>query len=153
MAEDRKQKVAEYNRTYYEKNRERIRKKRYERYHNNPNYRKKVKRRQKEYYNKYLKSPDPSKGYTIKKHGGKELFTIQYLAEILGYSESSIRKFEADGILPESVYTDRRGWRYYSSAQIDLCVKAFGERRAGRWSDEEVKNYLASFWKTEPEEA
>lgn len=143
---EKQEKISEYNKKYYRKKKLALKKSRHDKYHQDPTYRKQVIKRSRSYYNKYKKSPSPSRGYTIKKFDGIELYTIKYLAEVLQYSESSIRKFEAEGILPKSIYTDRRSWRYYSSDQIELCVKAFGERRAGRWTNVEVSKFLNNFW-------
>jgi len=146
---ERRLKVSEYNRKYYKKKKLALKKKKHNRYHTDPTYRKKAIVRSRKYYAKYKKSKSPSKGYTIKKFGNIELFSIKYLAEVLQYSESAIRKFESMNVLPKSLYTDRRGWRYYNSDQIELCIKAFSERRASRWSNEEVAKFLNNFWSKE----
>ena len=146
---EKREKISVYNKQYYKRKKLKIKTDRYKKYHEDPMYKKKVVNRSRDYYNKYKKSKSPSKGYTIKKYKGIELYSIKYLAEVLQYSESAIRKFEAENILPKSVYTDRRGWRYYSNDQIELCIKAFGERRAGRWSNAEVRKFLINFWVVE----
>lgn len=148
---ERRQKVSEYNREYYKKKRMKLKKQRYDKYHQDPNYRKKVIKKSRIYYNKYRKSLSPSEGYTVKKYKGTELFTIKYLAEVLQYSEASIRKYESLGVIPKSTHTDRRGWRFYTGDQIELCIKAFGEKRANRWTNEETSKFLHNFWEVEDE--
>lgn len=149
---ERKQKISDYNRKYYDKKRLKIKKQRQDKYQQDPVHRKKVIKRSREYYTKYKKSISPNRGYTVKKYKGLELFTIKYLAEVLQYSEASIRKYESLGVIPLSTHTDRRGWRYYTGDQIELCIKAFGEKRAGRWTSEETSKFLHNFWKNKEEE-
>ena len=143
---EQREKSAEYNREYYKQNKVKIRSQRKDKNQSNATHRKKIIQQSRKYYNTYKKSPSAVRGYTIKKINGIEVFTIKYLAEVLQYSASALRKFEEKGILPISSYTDRRGWRYYSTDQIELCIKAFGERRACRWTDAEVTKFLNNFW-------
>lgn len=53
-----------------------------------------------------------------------ELFYISTLAEALGRTSSTIRKWEISGVIPDPMFRDsKRGDRLYSKKQIDAVVK------------------------------
>ena len=52
-----------------------------------------------------------------------ELFYIKTLAEELGRSTLSIRRWEIAGIIPDPVFRDKTGKRLYSQEQIDTIAQ------------------------------
>lgn len=52
-----------------------------------------------------------------------ELFYIGALANALGRTTNTIRKWEIAGIIPDPCFRDARGCRLYSQEQIDAIVK------------------------------
>lgn len=64
----------------------------------------------------------PSK--TIEINGEEvELFYIGTLAEALGRTPQTIRKWEIAGILPDTLFRDKLGRRMYSAEQIKAIVE------------------------------
>lgn len=142
-------KIAKYNREYYQGNRKRIARQRRERYAYDPSYRSMTKTHANKYYKKNRKPKNPGIALTVKKTKDKQLFSIKYLADVIGYSQSYIRLLEKDGVVPVTTYTDSRKWRLYSKKQIELCITAFGERNAYRWDMNDIKEYLNKHWNEE----
>lgn len=52
-----------------------------------------------------------------------ELFYINTLAEALGRTPQTIRKWEVSGILPDCLFRDKLGRRMYSAEQIKAIVE------------------------------
>lgn len=52
-----------------------------------------------------------------------ELFYINTLAEALGRTAQTIRKWEISGILPDCLFRDKLNRRMYSQEQIDAIVE------------------------------
>jgi hypothetical protein len=139
-------KIRKYNRMYYVKKRENLLRRKKERYKVDPAYRNRQIARSKMYHDKYVKPEHPGLAYKVKKIGEDSFFTISYLAQTLGYSQSYVRVLEKEGVIPQTIYTDSRKWRLYSKAQIELCVMAFREYVGDRWTKEECSEYLHKFW-------
>ena len=56
-----------------------------------------------------------------------ELYPISVLAEELGRTSQTIRKWEVAGILPNSIFKDKNGRRMYSKEQIETIVRVAEE--------------------------
>jgi predicted site-specific integrase-resolvase len=52
-----------------------------------------------------------------------ELFYIGVLAESLGRSSQTVRKWEISGLLPPPIFRDKSNRRMYSKEQIDTIVQ------------------------------
>lgn len=52
-----------------------------------------------------------------------KLFYIGTLAERLGRKSDTIRKWEVQGVIPETIFKDRTGKRLYSDEQINIIVE------------------------------
>lgn len=55
-----------------------------------------------------------------------EIVTLYYigkLAEELGRTSQTVRKWEVSGILPKPIFKDKQGKRMYSEEQIDTIVQ------------------------------
>ena len=65
--------------------------------------------------------------YTFPDGSSVELYTIGYLAELLGRTATSIRRWEVGGLLPKTGFKDSRGFRLYSQSQMDAIVKSAEE--------------------------
>lgn len=52
-----------------------------------------------------------------------EVFYIGYLANALGRSSGTIRKWEISGVIPDSCFRDSNGRRMYTQEQIDVIVR------------------------------
>lgn len=139
----------EYQKEYYEDNKELISDLRKIRYQTDPNYREKIKRKSRARYRKSLKSPDKKLGYTIKVVDGMTLFTVRYVLEVISKSRDFLDVWEATGHIPKSTYVDSRGWRLYSDSQIDLLDIAIGMYDKKEWNKEQVREFLTSKWEEE----
>lgn len=136
----------DYNREYYEEHKEVISERRRTRYWTDSAYRARVQARSRKQYRSKSASKDKDIGYTVKMIDSIEVFTIKYVAQMTGKCEDTIRAWEAKGIIPKSTYTDKRGWRLYSSEQIQLLTVAFRKVDLKEWSRQDVQNYLAAHW-------
>ena len=56
-----------------------------------------------------------------------EVYTISALANALERSTLTIRRWEKLGIIPDTFFTDNRGFRMYSQEQIDIIVSCARE--------------------------
>lgn len=52
-----------------------------------------------------------------------ELFYIGTLAQQLGRKSETIRKWEIQGVIPETIFKDKTGKRLYSAKQIAIIVE------------------------------
>jgi hypothetical protein len=67
-----------------------------------------------------LETPWDAKPVTYKVNGvDREFFTISHLAKALGYSVQSIRAWEAQGLLPRSLYRSPRTTRPVAAGRSD----------------------------------
>lgn len=139
----------EYQKTYYEENKELISELRKIRYHTDPKYREKIKRRSRARYRKSLKSPDKKLGYTIKVIDNTTLFSVKYVLGVINKSRDFLDDWESSGHIPKSTYVDPRGWRLYSQEQIDLLDIAIGMYDRKEWNKEQVRMFLTSKWEGE----
>jgi len=66
--------------------------------------------------------PPVSKKVTI---NGKEqdLFYVQSLAEALGRSSQTVRRWEIAGVIPPCLFKDKLNRRLYTQEQIDVIVR------------------------------
>lgn len=51
-----------------------------------------------------------------------KLYSISVLAEAIGRTSQTVRKWEVSGVIPKTPFKDPQGNRMYSKAQIDLVV-------------------------------
>lgn len=65
---------------------------------------------------------------TIKVNGENyELFPVGVLAEELGRTSQTVRKWEIAGVLPDSLFKDKMQRRYYTREQINVIVRTAEE--------------------------
>jgi hypothetical protein len=136
----------DYQKQYYEENKELISDLRKLRYRTDPAYREKLKRRSNARYRKRLKSPDKKLGYTIKVVDNTTLFTVKYVLGVIDRSRDFLDAWEAAGRIPKSTFVDARGWRLYNQHQIDLLDLAIGKYDQREWNKNQVGEYLNTNW-------
>lgn len=68
-----------------------------------------------------------AKDFKLKNGVVVTLYSINTLAEELGRTSQTIRKWEVAGILPKAIFKDRNGRRMYSQEQIDTIVRVAEE--------------------------
>ena len=64
---------------------------------------------------------------TLKNGVQVELFPIGELADYLGRTTQTVRKWELSGVLPNTLFRNKRGYRLYTSEQIMLIGKTAEE--------------------------
>jgi DNA-binding transcriptional MerR regulator len=64
----------------------------------------------------------------------------------MGRSPEMIRAWEKNGLIPKTSYTDSRGWRLYTSDQIDLLGIAIKNFKSKQWDKDMVKKFLSENW-------
>jgi len=138
---------AEYHKSYYKEHRKNILADRKKKYKNDAEYRQKAKNRFKKRYDVHLRSPSKEVGYTVKKVNGRQLFSIKYMAEMTGLSSGDIRELEHKGIIPKSLYTDRRGWRLYTEQQVKLVAVVLVRQSAGDIRPVEAIELIKRDWR------
>lgn len=58
-----------------------------------------------------------------------DLFYINVLAEAIGRTPQSVRKWELAGVIPRTCFNDQYNRRLYSQEQIDAVVRCIEESR------------------------
>lgn len=110
---------------HYEQNKDEISKKRRERYKTDPVYRQKRQSKALKYYDTRVKRSIPIDRRTILTEDGTRLMSIGRVARLIGRTIDSIRHYHKDGIIPEPLFFDSRGWRLYTPKQAMLLRGAF----------------------------
>jgi transcriptional regulator with XRE-family HTH domain len=77
-------------------------------------------------------------GHTI------ELFYIGKLAEALGRTANTVRRWEIGGIIPDPCFRDKLGKRLYSQEQIDVIVQC--AEKAGIMQGKSIASTSFSTW-------
>ena len=139
---------SEYYKLYYEVHRDAILERKRERYHSDAEYRQKIKNNFKRRYDKHLRSHSKEVGYTIKKVNGVQLFSIKYVAEMTGLSAKDFTKLETAGVVPKSLYTDNRGWRFYTERQIKRLASVLLKLQVGSILEAEARELIKRDWRT-----
>ncbi len=128
-----------YNREYYLKNRAKIARRKNYRYQNDDSYREAILERrseqraqEKEQRRKKATVPrtqrPPKKMKVTLTTGEKvvvDMYTLGQLAHVLGLSTQTLRKWEANGVLPSSTYRSKGGHRLYTGAEVDVLLNAY----------------------------
>jgi hypothetical protein len=70
-------------------------------------------------------------------------------AEAIGRKVQTVRGYVRDGIVPEALFFDKRGWRLYSAQQCTLAKTVFAKfDRGDLRSLQEVGRVLKKYWRT-----
>ena len=88
----------------------------------------------------------PAVSQTFKLPNGStiELFYIGTLANALGRTTSTIRKWEIAGVIPDPCFKDTLGRRLYSQEQIDAIVRCAERAKIKQGSS--IANTSFSHW-------
>jgi len=137
-----------YNRDYYATHRLSISELRKIKYHTDAAYRENLKAKARRYYRDHVKSKDPDNkiGYTVKVVDGVTCFTLSHLLNLINKSRDFLLTWESTGHIPQSTYTDRRGWRLYTEYQISLLDMAISKYDEKKWNKEQVRVFLDDNW-------
>jgi hypothetical protein len=142
---------ANYNRDYYEKNKDRIAKRKASRYKLDMDYRKQVlvrraeqREREKEERaeaeaNAVPRTQRPGKRMRITLPDGErvvtEMLSIGKMAHRLRISTQTLRKWERLGVMPQAIYSSKGGHRLYTTDQAVTLKDVYEKykRKYSRW--------------------
>lgn len=138
-----------YQSTYYQKNKDKIKKHRRERYSRSEEVREYHKDFTRKWRNKsrYVKQ---GRRTVMRSKTGERLYTSRYACAAFGYSAVRFRTLCEKGIIPQASLRDQRGWRLYTGDQIALLKRAaFHYVGKNPWKSQAI---LFSYWDN-PKEA
>lgn len=161
--------TAANNREYYEKNKERIAKRKKSRYQNDPEYREAIKarsaeaRRQKKQENAIKRRKGSLRDKRVDKEPRRVrvefpdgsgsavtgMYTLGQFAHQVGVSIATLRKWEARNVFPKALYRSPGGHRWYTEDQKDafLAVYEYHKNNTIPWRiSEEFKADIANAW-------
>lgn len=121
----------DFHREYYEKNKMSILEKKRDRYQNDPAYREAVKARTRQRYEAKVKREKPLDRMVIRAEEGN-YFSIGKVADAIGRKVGTVRAYHKRGIIPDTGYSDKRGWRLYTREQLRIIASVFVRFDAGR---------------------
>lgn len=114
----------EYNRDYYEKNRDRISRQRSERYRSDPGFREQKRAAERARYKKNVEVPEPDNRRSLRQRfllvDGVEIaiHSMGALSGALGVSDESVKFWELRGVIPKPVMVDNARRRWYTEKFI-----------------------------------
>jgi hypothetical protein len=130
--------------TYYEQHKEEINRRRREKYNLNPERRQTVLDQNKDYYRRVRRKPGASR--TVVHSSTGNFFSMSVVATRINRKPATIREYHRQGVLPEPLHYDTRGWRLYTKAQVLLLIKAFADYDAKKLTKAELTQTLAKGW-------
>lgn len=144
-----------YFEAYYEENKDRINNERRRRYHMDPEYRTRVLDDSRRYRDN-KRGPTSRRVRMPRYHvpmvketgdGGEiRLFSVGAFAVSLGRSVQAINNWERAGILPQTPYRDRRGFRYYTTDMMAAARHVAGEKRRLFPADPSMHDSIRREW-------
>ena len=108
--------------SYYQTHKDKINRRRRERYQTDPKIKDTVRRRNKTYYTNTRK--EPSDRRIVKSKKGN-FFSMGVFAKAINRKPQTIREYHRDGVIPDPLNFDTRGWRLYTREQTILAKKLF----------------------------
>lgn len=163
MDDDRRRKDRrEYQKYYYEQNKEDLSKQRKDRYKNDPEYREKVKAASKRYRAEQREKREkekpkgapvkrerrPRRPVVVKVNGSEVLaYTVPVLASRVGRSINTINRWIYTGTIPKTPLWSERGDRLYTDAMIRV-VKMAIQFRGIVGDDPAVRDEILDGWKS-----
>jgi len=144
-----------YNRTYYERNRERILEQRRKKYQDDDSYREAVKRSaakhhvKKDGVDRRGRKPGPLPPVNVKFQGKvMKAYPSALVAMKLGIKIATLRKWVHNGVIPNPPIERDSGWLWPESA-VDVLVRAekeCGEDLNGKGRKDAFSEYVKQFW-------
>lgn len=150
MARPKKYKDGFDQNKYYEQNKERINRRRRERYKNNAKVRDNIQERNKEYYATVSKRR-PKQDRRVITSKGSNYYSMGVLASKINREPQTVREYHRNGMLPEPSFHDSRGWRLYTRNQIILSEKLFREYDSKKITKKQLKKLIKEGWDVETE--
>lgn len=148
MARPRKYKDGFDQNAYYEKNKERINRRRRERYKNNEEVRDTIQERNKNYYKK-VSSRRPKQDRRVIVSKGNSYFSMGVLAKKINREPQTVREYHRNGLFPEPSFNDTRGWRLYTQNQVIMLERLFKQYDAKEITKKQLKRAVKEGWNDE----
>jgi hypothetical protein len=136
-----------YFKDWYERNKEDLNRRRREKYHTNPDYRKTQIQNAKKRYSEDQSRSVVADRRVLRNDDGQRFWSIGVLSETINRTIQTIRGYHRNDFIPSPTHYDSRGWRLYTSHQINLLQRVFrdfDERRLKNLSD--VRRELYANW-------
>jgi len=134
--------------SWYEKNAERLKKQRRQKYKKDKTYREAAKARARAWYDREKKPQRPADRTTVVSPDGKTYLSIGKLSEMIGKAVDTIRSYHRQGVIPVPDAFNVRGWRLYTDEQAKVIADAFALFDRGELSSlTEVKEEIQRNWK------
>ena len=130
--------------SYYGKNKEDINRRRRERYRANPELRKRVKKRNEKYYEE--NKTERSDRRIVKSKKGV-FFSMGVFSKSINRKPQTVREYHRDGVIPDPLHFDTRGWRLYTRSQTLLAKQLFEKYDQKEIPKEELIILLREGWK------
>lgn len=137
---------SEYNRRYYELNKERLSRQRKRKYQLDRKYAERCKKLSRESYRRRVGSTG-NVDRTVVQVGDQYYYTSGHFQDLVGRKSATIRTIQRNGIIPEVSVVNKSGWRLYSEKQKDLIVELFNAYDSGKIKTlKEYTPYLREHW-------
>ena len=137
---------------WYEKNKEEFNRKRRLRYHTDPKYREDRLQEVKRGYRRN-QATNIGRDRRVLHANGRRFLSIGRLAEVLNRSVQTVREYHYNGVIPDATHVDARGWRLYTTYQVQLLRDVFRRFDDGDLTSlAEVARVLEEAWNGERSE-
>ena len=152
---DKRSGSAEYLKRYYARNREKLLKKKNDRYKKDSEFRDRVRAATRDRYHSnkgaVVSFGTPIDGsHNIVEHNGKQYYSTEVVAKESGIPSHTIRRWLKSGKLPPT-YKEEGGrlWWWFTTHQLILCQKLRGYSSMSAAKKEKIFNYLRERWNNE----
>lgn len=137
----------DYKEWYKKGGGKRIAKRRKKRRETDAEYRERISRESRESYHRRTADKPKYYGKRAVDEEGNLLFSVGNVAKSINKGVVTVRKYCANGIIPEPTHRSSRNWRMFTESQYLLIRKAFRMFDEGKlMSLTDVGNYLQSNW-------
>lgn len=159
----KKKRVSDYNKGYYERNKEKLSEARKKKYHEDKEHREKIKENSREYRerNRKLegfvgdlrgrkKGPLPPMEHEI--NGKKvKVYTTGYMARYLGMATSTLRSWIKKGLIPETGIwiSNRRYWTRQMMDAVKTAIEQCSTEKVGQYKNSQFSELVMSNWPKE----
>ena len=141
----------DYNKEYYQRNKEKIREGRKQRYRKDPKYRRSIRTRTKAKHDA-LRNWRDATGYDrrVITDGKNKYISIGKLGDLITRSVHTIRSYHKTGVIPDTGVCDSRGWRLYTLEQASICKEVFKRFDRGELTNlDEVSHEIEKKWRND----
>lgn len=134
---------ADYNKKYYDANKEKILEAKRQRYASDPNYRESILNKARD-----TRKAARHDGPILIEVGGlkEESLTVADLAEALGKSVSTINHWQGTGTIPDTPFHNSAGHRLYTEGMVQAIRMALAQKTRPSKGDKEFHMMVKAVW-------